>query len=75
MKTFSFSTSRVLFEHPLTFAAQGELWVKMLLCERHVIKNCCGYFLANFFENLGYFLFQHLVTLPCQGQGVRVAFN
>ena len=25
MKTFSFSASRVLFEHPLTLAAQGEL--------------------------------------------------
>ena len=25
MKNFSFSTSRVLFEHPLTLAAQGEL--------------------------------------------------
>ena len=26
MEKFSFSTSRVLFEHPLTLAAQGELF-------------------------------------------------
>ena len=26
-------------------------------------KNCCIYFLVNFWKHLGYFLFQHLVTL------------
>ena len=26
-------------------------------------KNCIGYFLGNFWNKLGYFLLQHLVTL------------
>ena len=30
MKKFSFSTARVLFEHPLTLAAQGELYSPLL---------------------------------------------
>ena len=31
MENFSFSTSRVLFEHPLTLAAQGELYCPVML--------------------------------------------
>ena len=31
MENFSFSTSRVLFEHPLTLAAQGELLFPFLM--------------------------------------------
>ena len=37
---------------------------KYLLSFRLILsKNCSGYFLANFEERLGYFLFQYLITL------------
>ena len=36
----------------------GQCWKTPLLC-----KNCCCYFLGNFWKHLSYFLLQHLVTL------------
>ena len=44
-----------MFDHFLA------IFVKKLTCFQST--NCCGYFLGNFWMNLGYFLFQHLVTL------------
>ena len=32
---------------------------------------CCGYFLANFWRKLGYFLLQHLVTLSKEDNARR----
>ena len=42
MKTFSFSASRVLFEHPLTLAAQGEPLLKVLLAALIRVSICGG---------------------------------
>ena len=69
MKTFSFSASRVLFEHPLTLAAQGEPLIGKLKLYRdydNSSKQKCTIKLHLFECELKYCLPN--ITLACYGK-------
>ena len=45
-------------------SSQNVQWIFGLKLKTSLLgKNCCSYILANFWKHLGYFLFQHLVTV------------